>query len=73
MCVLDAKSFYQFTKEIPAQESGNVLLPNLCSTALEAAEGWPSKEDEEALVWAASTVMGGGLDSVSSKGQHLPI
>ncbi|KAJ7319135.1 putative monooxygenase [Mycena albidolilacea] len=47
-------------------ESGNVLLPNLCSTALEAAEGWPSKEDEEALVWAASTVMGGGLDSNAS-------
>ncbi|KAJ7301421.1 putative monooxygenase [Mycena albidolilacea] len=47
-------------------ESGNVLLPNLCSTALEAAEGWPSKEDEETLVWAASTVMGGGLDSNAS-------
>ncbi|KAJ7659531.1 putative monooxygenase [Mycena rosella] len=48
-------------------ESNTVLRPNLCATTLEALEGTPSKEQEERLVWAASTVMGGGLDpNVSS-------
>ncbi|KAJ7468478.1 putative monooxygenase [Mycena latifolia] len=44
-------------------ESGTVLLPNLCSTTLEALAGPPSKEQEERLVWAASAVMGGGMDT----------
>ncbi|KAJ7468475.1 putative monooxygenase [Mycena latifolia] len=52
---------YQWSKT--NLESGMVLLPNLCATALEALDGPPSKEQEERLAWAASTVIGGGLDT----------
>ncbi|KAJ7123122.1 putative monooxygenase [Mycena epipterygia] len=45
-------------------ESGTVLLPNMCSTVLEDVDRNPSTEQEDRLVWAASTVMGGGMDTV---------
>ncbi|KAJ7656514.1 putative monooxygenase [Mycena polygramma] len=45
-------------------ESGIFVPPSLCVTALEAFHGRePSEEEERDLVWAASTVMGGGLDT----------
>jgi hypothetical protein len=46
------------------QESGTVLLPNVCSTALEDLDRKPSAEEEERLRWAVGTVMGGGMDTV---------
>ncbi|KAJ6626173.1 putative monooxygenase [Mycena sp. CBHHK59/15] len=46
--------------------SGNALLPNMCATTLEAVDGKPTKEQEESLVWAASTVMGAGMDTNAS-------
>ncbi|KAJ7747932.1 putative monooxygenase [Mycena maculata] len=47
-------------------ESGNVLLPNMCSTVLEEVDRNPFHEQEDQLVWAASAVMGAGLDSNTS-------
>ncbi|KAJ7109599.1 putative monooxygenase [Mycena crocata] len=44
-------------------ESGKINLPNMCSTVL---EGNPSPEEENRLMWAASTVMGGGMDTNTS-------
>ncbi|KAJ7075379.1 putative monooxygenase [Mycena belliarum] len=44
-------------------ESGNILLPNMCSTFLEEADRNPSEEQQDRLVWAASTVMGAGMDT----------
>ncbi|EMD35670.1 hypothetical protein CERSUDRAFT_85632 [Gelatoporia subvermispora B] len=45
-------------------ETGETLMPNLCGSAIQsAADGKLSKEDEEQLVWAASAIMGGGLDT----------
>ena len=46
------------------QETGETLMPNLCGTMLQSVDGQLSKEDEAQLVWAASAVMGGGLDTV---------
>ncbi|KAH9947516.1 cytochrome P450 [Amylocystis lapponica] len=48
--------------QIP-QKSGTALIPNLCSTAITEADGPLSREEEDLLVWAAATVMGGGLDT----------
>ncbi|KAJ6591284.1 putative monooxygenase [Mycena vulgaris] len=47
------------------QESGTVLLPNMCSTVLEVNRA-PSQEEEDHLVWAASAVMGARLDTNTS-------
>jgi hypothetical protein len=47
------------------QESGNVLLPNTCATALQATEGRLPTDLEENVVWAACTMMAGGMDTVS--------
>ncbi|OCH86702.1 putative monooxygenase [Obba rivulosa] len=44
-------------------DTGETLMPNLCGTTIQSAEGKLSKEDEEQLVWAASAIMGGGLDT----------
>ncbi|OSX62626.1 hypothetical protein POSPLADRAFT_1180741 [Postia placenta MAD-698-R-SB12] len=44
-------------------ETGAALTPSLCATALSQAGGKLSKEDEETLVWAASSGLGGGLDT----------
>ncbi|KAJ7844119.1 putative monooxygenase [Mycena olivaceomarginata] len=46
--------------------SGTVLLPNLCASTIEASDGKLSEEQEDRLVWAASTVLGGGLDTNES-------
>ncbi|KAJ7982963.1 putative monooxygenase [Mycena polygramma] len=57
---------YLWSKEnltIRTKASGTINLPNMCSTVLEQN---PSAEVEERLVWAASTVMGGGLDTNTS-------
>jgi hypothetical protein len=43
-----------------------VLLPNLCANTIEASDGQLSEEQEDRLVWAASTVLGGGLDTASA-------
>ncbi|CCM05258.1 uncharacterized protein FIBRA_07468 [Fibroporia radiculosa] len=44
-------------------KTGNVHLPNLCATVIESGGGELSKEDEAALVWGASSGLGGGLDT----------
>ncbi|TFK32282.1 putative monooxygenase [Crucibulum laeve] len=40
-----------------------ISMPNLCASVISDAGGELSREEETRLVWAASTVMGGGLDS----------
>ena len=40
-------------------------MPNLCGTHIEESGGNMSKEEEMALLWAASNSMDGGLDTVS--------
>ena len=40
-------------------------MPNLCGTHIEESGGKMSKEEEMALLWAASNSMDGGLDTVS--------
>lgn len=40
-------------------------MPNLCGTHIEERGGKMSKEEEMALLWAASNSMDGGLDTVS--------
>ena len=40
-------------------------MPNLCGTRLEESGGKMSKEEQMALLWAASNSMDGGLDTVS--------
>ena len=47
------------------QETGKTLMPNLCGNYVQEAGGKMSHDDEMKLVWAASSVMGGGLDTVS--------
>jgi len=39
-------------------------MPNLCGTYLQEASGKLSPEDEEELIWASTSVLGGGLDTV---------
>ncbi|EED82432.1 predicted protein [Postia placenta Mad-698-R] len=48
-------------------ETGAALTPSLCATALSQAGGKLSKEDEETLVWAASSGLGGGLDTAKAQ------
>ena len=40
-------------------------MPNLCGTHIRKSGGTMSKEEEMALLWAASNSMDGGLDTVS--------
>ena len=40
-------------------------MPNLCGTHIEERGGKMPKEEEMALLWAASNSMDGGLDTVS--------
>ncbi|KAF7329014.1 putative monooxygenase [Mycena venus] len=47
-------------------ESGSALLPNTCATAFEALDGKPSTDVDENLVWAACTMMAGGMNTVRS-------
>ncbi|KAI0917772.1 hypothetical protein AcV7_007098 [Taiwanofungus camphoratus] len=54
-------SAYLFAKD--GIESGTALMPSLCATALLEMDGKITKDAEETLVWAASTVIGAGLDS----------
>ncbi|TFK32982.1 putative monooxygenase [Crucibulum laeve] len=44
-------------------EIGTALMPNICGTVIEDANGELTEEEETRLIWAASTVMGGGLDT----------
>ncbi|KDR73159.1 hypothetical protein GALMADRAFT_722618 [Galerina marginata CBS 339.88] len=44
-------------------DTGKTLMPNLCGTFVQEAGGKMSPDDEAKLVWAASSVMGGGLDT----------
>ncbi|KAF9043117.1 putative monooxygenase [Panaeolus papilionaceus] len=44
-------------------ETGKTLMPNLCGNIYQEAGGKLSKEAEEQLVWASSSVLGGGLDT----------
>ncbi|KAF8154861.1 putative monooxygenase [Crassisporium funariophilum] len=44
-------------------DTGKTLMPNLCGTMVQEAGGELSSDDQEKLVWAASSVMGGGLDT----------
>ncbi|KAJ7254720.1 putative monooxygenase [Mycena rebaudengoi] len=45
-------------------ELGSVILPNICSTALEAISGSLSPDLEEQLVWSAGTMTAGGLETL---------
>lgn len=40
-------------------------MPNLCGSFIQEAGENLTKDDELKLGWAASSVMGGGLDTVS--------
>ncbi|PPQ89827.1 hypothetical protein CVT25_007528 [Psilocybe cyanescens] len=44
-------------------DTGKALLPNLCATYLREEGDAMSENDEMKLVWAAATIMGGGLDT----------
>ncbi|KDR76708.1 hypothetical protein GALMADRAFT_67164 [Galerina marginata CBS 339.88] len=44
-------------------DTGKTLMPNLCGSYVQESEGKMSKDDETKLVWAAASVMGGGLDT----------
>jgi len=41
-------------------------MPNLCGNYLVESNGKMSRDDELKLVWASSSVMGGGMDTVSA-------
>ncbi|KZT07386.1 cytochrome P450 [Laetiporus sulphureus 93-53] len=43
--------------------SGIAHTPSLCATSLLQADGGLSQENEHTLVWAAASVLGGGLDT----------
>ncbi|PPQ88179.1 hypothetical protein CVT25_005144 [Psilocybe cyanescens] len=44
-------------------DTGKSLMPNLCGRYLQNAGGKMPEEDEKTLLWAASCVFGGGLDT----------
>ncbi|KZT00361.1 cytochrome P450 [Laetiporus sulphureus 93-53] len=44
-------------------DTGIAQTPSLCATVLSEADGKMSAEDEATLVWAASSGLGGGLDT----------
>ncbi|KAF8898066.1 cytochrome P450 [Gymnopilus junonius] len=44
-------------------DTGKTLMPNLCGTYINEAGGKLTHDDEMKIVWAASSVMGGGLDT----------
>ncbi|TFK32976.1 putative monooxygenase [Crucibulum laeve] len=44
-------------------ETGAALTPNICGTVIQDANGELTEEEETRLIWATSTVMGGGLDT----------
>ncbi|TFK46440.1 putative monooxygenase [Heliocybe sulcata] len=44
-------------------ETGEAFKPNLCGSVVAESDGQLSKDDELQLVWAASAVMGGGMDT----------
>ncbi|KAJ6477549.1 cytochrome P450 [Mycena sanguinolenta] len=46
--------------------TGAVLLPNFCAPHLTADDREMSEEQEERLVWAAGSLLGGGLDTNTS-------
>ncbi|KZT07466.1 cytochrome P450 [Laetiporus sulphureus 93-53] len=52
---------YRWCKE--NLSAGIAHTPSLCATSLLQADGELSKEDEHALVWAAGSVLGGGLET----------
>nr|F1SYI7.1 RecName: Full=Cytochrome P450 monooxygenase 226 [Postia placenta Mad-698-R]BAK09531.1 cytochrome P450 [Postia placenta] len=52
---------YQWCKE--NSENGTAHLPNLCASVLAQAEGKATLQLEESLMWAALTVLSGGLDT----------
>ncbi|CAA7262429.1 unnamed protein product [Cyclocybe aegerita] len=44
-------------------ETGKTLMPNLCATIIQEAGGELPPDTQEKLIWAAGSVMGGGLDT----------
>ncbi|KAF9807676.1 hypothetical protein IEO21_08134 [Rhodonia placenta] len=61
--LLDATNtmLYQWSKEHSV--NGTARLPNLCASVLANAEGKATPQLEESLMWAALTVLAGGLES----------
>ncbi|OSX57811.1 hypothetical protein POSPLADRAFT_1155877 [Postia placenta MAD-698-R-SB12] len=55
------RELYQWSKE--HSENGTARVPNLCASVLAEAEGKATLQLEEYLMWAAITVLGGGLDT----------
>lgn len=52
---------YSWSKE--SSENGTARVPNLCASVLTEMEGKVTPQLEESLMWAAGTVLGGGLDT----------
>ena len=46
------------------QSTGKTLMPNLCGNIISENGGDLSGDAQDKLVWAASSVLGGGLDTV---------
>ncbi|KAJ6477534.1 putative monooxygenase [Mycena sanguinolenta] len=46
--------------------TGTVLVPNFCASHFAPEDGEMSEEQEERLVWAAGSLLGGGLDTNTS-------
>nr|BAK09453.1 cytochrome P450 [Postia placenta] len=55
------RMLYQWSKE--HSENGTARVPNLCASILANAEGKATLQLEESLIWAAFTVLLGGLDT----------
>ncbi|KAF7372719.1 putative monooxygenase [Mycena sanguinolenta] len=53
-----------YTRSKHCMESGSVLLPNTCATALAAISERLSPDVEEQLAWAAGTMTAGGLETL---------
>ncbi|KAF9818570.1 hypothetical protein IEO21_02675 [Rhodonia placenta] len=55
------RELYQWSKE--HSENGTARVPNLCASVLTEAEGKMTLQLEGSLMWAAFTVLAGGLDT----------
>ncbi|KAF9043111.1 putative monooxygenase [Panaeolus papilionaceus] len=64
--ILDDSAWVPFNFSKDNLDNGKALMPNFCGNYLmEEGETW-DKEDEERLVWAAVTMMGGALETTTS-------
>ncbi|PPQ70818.1 hypothetical protein CVT24_001035 [Panaeolus cyanescens] len=64
--VLDDSAYEPFRFSKDNLHNGKASMPNLCGNYLLAEASTWSKEDEERLMWAGVTIMGGALDTTTS-------